>query len=239
MKKILSVLLVTTMILGLSACGSTANSTEDVATASDNASVEEIVEEETEEQETTEEVTEKVTEEVTEAVVESDTAEADSSTESKTLIVYYSATGTTEGVAEFIAEKTGGDLFELEPVDAYTDEDLDWTNQDSRVSVEHDNEDARNVELLETVVPDFDSYETVYIGYPIWWGIAAWPVDTFVKANDFTGKTVIPFATASSSGIGQSGELLEEMAGTGNWLDGEIFRRSATQEDINEWIDSL
>lgn len=229
MKKILSVLLVTTMILGLSACGSTANSTEDVATASDNARV---VEEVTDVQET-------ITEENIEKEVESDTVGADSSTESKTLIVYYSATGTTEGIAKLIAEKTGGDLFELEPVDTYTNEDLDWTKRDSRVSVEHDNENARNVELLETVVPDFDSYETVYIGYPIWWGIAAWPVDTFVKSNDFTGKTVIPFCTASSSGVGQSGKLLEEMAGTGNWLDGEIFRRSATQEDINKWVDSL
>lgn len=76
-------------------------------------------------------------------------------------------------------------------------------------------------------------------GYPIWWGIAAWPVDGFVKANDFTGKTVVTFCTAASSGIGQSGDLLEEMAGTGNWISGERFRSGATEDDIRAWIDGL
>lgn len=218
MKKIISALLVVTMVLGLSACGNTANSTEDVAVTDDNAGVEKNVEE---------------------AEAPDTEGTVDSATESKTLIVYYSATGTTKGVAESIAEKTSGTLFELQPVEPYTNEDLDWTDGDSRVSVEHDNENDRNVELQENTVPDFDSYDTVYIGYPIWWGIAAWPVDNFVKGNDFTGKTVIPFCTAASSGIGQSGELLEEMAGTGNWVDGEVFRGNATQEDINKWIDSL
>ncbi len=79
----------------------------------------------------------------------------------------------------------------------------------------------------------------IAIGYPIWWGIAAWPVDGFVKANDFTGKTVIPFCTAASSGIGQSGELLEEMAGTGNWLEGDRFRGSTSESDIQNWIEGL
>ena len=76
-------------------------------------------------------------------------------------------------------------------------------------------------------------------GHAIWWGIAAWPTDSFVKANDFTGKTVIPFCTSSSSGLGQSGELLAELAGTGEWLKGERFRSGVSQEDVNEWVDSL
>ena len=79
----------------------------------------------------------------------------------------------------------------------------------------------------------------MFIGYPIWWGIAAWPTDSFAKANDFTGKTVIPFCTSSSSGLGQSGELLAELAGTGEWLEGERFRSGVSQEDVNEWVDSL
>lgn len=79
----------------------------------------------------------------------------------------------------------------------------------------------------------------MFIGYPIWWGIAAWPTDSFVKANDFTGKTVIPFCTSSSSGLGQSGELLAELAGTGDWLEGQRFRSGVSQEDVNEWVDSL
>lgn len=126
-------------------------------------------------------------------------------------MVYYSASGNTERVAKDIAEAAGADLFEIVPTEVYTSEDLNWTNPDSRVSREHDDESLRDVPLTTTEVPDWDSYDTVFIGYPIWWGIAAWPVDTFVKNNDFTGKTVIPFATSSSSGMGQSGSLLADM----------------------------
>ena len=155
------------------------------------------------------------------------------------LVVYYSATGNTEAVAGYIAEATGGDLFELEPVEPYSDADLNWTDENSRVTQEHEDESLRDVELATDTVDNWDSYDTVFIGYPIWWGIAAWPVDGFVEANDFTGKTVIPFCTSSSSGLGQSGELLAEMAGTGDWQDGERFRSSASQEDVTEWVDSL
>ena len=155
------------------------------------------------------------------------------------LVVYYSATGNTEAVAGYIAEATGGDLFELEPAEPYTDADLNWTDENSRVTLEHEDESLRDVELVADTVDNWDSYDTVFIGYPIWWGIAAWPVDTFVEANDFTGKTVIPFCTSSSSGLGQSGELLAEMAGTGDWQEGERFRSSASQEDVTEWVDSL
>lgn len=157
----------------------------------------------------------------------------------KTLVVYYSASGNTKDVAEKIAKNTDGDLFEIEPKEPYTDDDLDWTNDDSRVSREHDDESLRDVELVSTTVDNWDSYDTVYIGYPIWWGIAAWPVDQFVKDNDFTGKTVIPFCTAASSGIGDSGNLLEEMAGTGDWKEGERFHSGVSESDIRSWIDSL
>ena len=157
----------------------------------------------------------------------------------KTLVVYYSATGNTKDVAEKIAQITNGDLFEIEPAEPYTDDDLDWTKDDSRVSKEHEDESLRDVELVSTTVDNWDSYDTVYIGYPIWWGIAAWPVDGFVKANDFTGKTVIPFCTAASSGIGDSGNLLKELAGTGDWKDGERFHGGTSESDISSWIDSL
>ena len=157
----------------------------------------------------------------------------------KTLIVYYSASGNTEEAASYIAAATGGDLFELEPKEAYTDADLDWTDDDSRVCREHENEDERKVELVSETAPDWDSYETVFIGYPIWWGIAAWPVDGFIAANDFTGKTVIPFCTSASSGFGESGELLEEMAGTGDWLEGERFSSGVSEEDVKNWVDGL
>ena len=160
-------------------------------------------------------------------------------TNGDTLVVYFSATGNTEEAAGYIAEITGGDLFALEPADPYTSEDLNWTNEDSRVVYEHDNPDARAVELVADTVDNWEDYDTVFIGYPIWWGIAAWPVDTFVEANDFTGKTIIPFCTSSSSGLGESGDLLEELAGTGNWLEGGRFSSGVTEETVQAWIDSL
>ena len=154
----------------------------------------------------------------------------------KTLIVYYSATNNTEAVAGYIADATSADLFELVPVEPYTSDDLDWTNRDSRVSKEHDDESLRVVELENAVPDNWDEYDTVFIGYPIWWGIAAWPVDSFISSNDFTGKTVIPFCTSSSSGLGQSGELLRDAAGTGNWLEGQRFQSRASEDTVKEWV---
>ena len=157
----------------------------------------------------------------------------------KVLVVYYSASGNTERVAKDIADAAGADLFEITPTEVYTDDDLNWRNSDSRVSREHDDEFLRDVPLTTTEVPDWDSYDTVFIGYPIWWGIAAWPVDNFVKANDLTGKTVIPFATSTSSGMGQSGNLLRDLAGTGDWQDGQRFRSNASADDAADWVSSL
>ena len=157
----------------------------------------------------------------------------------KTLVVYYSASGRTKTVAETIAETAGADLFEIVPDEPYTSEDLDWTNDDSRVSREHDNESLRDVELVKVTPDNWDSYDTILIGYPIWWGIAAWPVDNFVKGNDFSGKTVIPFCTSSSSGLGQSGTLLEQMAGTGTWQEGQRFSSGASASEDQDWVNSL
>ena len=180
----------------------------------------------------------------TEQPESSSTAPAESEPETqpetgKTLVVYYSASGNTERVAKDIAEAAGADLFEIVPTEVYTSEDLNWTNPDSRVSREHDDESLRDVPLTTTEVPDWDSYDTVFIGYPIWWGIAAWPVDTFVKNNDFTGKTVIPFATSSSSGMGQSGSLLADMAGTGEWQEGQRFSSGVSSDDVQSWVNGL
>ena len=155
------------------------------------------------------------------------------------LVVYFSATGNTEAVANYIAESTSGTLFELVPVNEYTDADLNYSNHNSRVYQEYENEELRDVELVSTAIENWDEYDTVFIGYPIWWGIAAWPVNDFIEDNDFTGKTVIPFCTSSSSGLGQSGTLLEELAGTGNWLQGHRFRSSASESDVSSWLEEL
>ena len=138
-----------------------------------------------------------------------------------------------------IAQATGGDLFAITPAEPYTDDDLNWRDEDSRVNAEHDDPSLQSVELTDAVPDDWDSYDTVFLGYPIWWGVAAWPVSSFVEANDFAGKTVIPFCTSSSSGLGQSGELLAELAGAGDWREGQRFRSSAGQEEVSAWVDSL
>lgn len=166
-------------------------------------------------------------------------SEPEKETEGKTLIVYYSATGNTERAANMIKDYTGGELFELEPAVQYSDTDLNWSNDNSRVVKEHDNPEQREVELVSTTVDDWESVSVVYLGYPIWWGIAAWPVDGFVQANDFTGKTVIPFCTSTSSGLGESGSLLAEMAGTGDWREGVRFSSGVSENDVKTWIEGL
>jgi flavodoxin len=210
MKKLTALFLSLAMLFGLAACGNGNNSNSSASESS-----------ETENSQT--------------SSAEGTPAE----TEGETLVVYFSATGNTEQAAAYIADITGGDLFELEPADPYTDEDLNYNNEDSRVSREYEDESLRNVELVADTVENWDSYDTVFIGYPIWWGIAAWPVDAFVEANDFTGKTVIPFATSASSGLGESGQLLAELAGTGDWQEGMRFRSSVSEGDVQEWLDSL
>ena len=217
MKKLISVMLTGVMAMGLLAgCGSSSESAEE-------DSSEQAAQEET--QDDTEETA-------------GDTSDAASGS-GNVLIAYYSATGNTEEVANVIADATGGDLFELELVEPYTDDDLNWTDDNSRVSQEHEDESLRDVELVSSTPENWDSYDTVFIGYPIWWGIAAWPVDSFVESNDFTGKTVIPFATSASSGMGESGQLLEEMAGTGEWQEGQRFRSGADEPDVQEWVNGL
>ena len=223
MEKLTALLLSVVLVLSLAACGS-ANKPASSTTQPETSAP-----------------TEQPTTEPSES---SSTAPAESEPETqpetgKTLVVYYSASGNTERVAKDIAEAADADLFEIVPTEVYTSDDLDWTNPDSRVSREHDDESLRDVPLTTTEVPDWDSYDTVFIGYPIWWGIAAWPVDTFVKNNDFTGKTVIPFATSSSSGMGQSGSLLADMAGTGEWQEGQRFSSGVSSDDVQSWVNGL
>lgn len=158
---------------------------------------------------------------------------------SRILVAYYSATGSTAHVANYIAEELNADIFELVPVNNYSSADLNWTNSSSRVNAEHNDESKRDVELVKTAPDNWENYDVVFVGYPIWWGIAAWPVNNFVKDNDFSGKTVIPFCTSTSSGLGQSGTLLAEMAGEGNWQTGQRFQSSASQSAVVNWVKGL
>lgn len=223
MKKLTALLLSVVLVLSLAACGSANKPASSTMQPETSVPTEQPATEPSESSSTTPEESEPGTQPET----------------GKTLVVYYSASGNTERVAKDIAEAAGADLFEIVPTEVYTSDDLDWTNPDSRVSREHDDESLRDVPLTTTEVPDWDSYDTVFIGYPIWWGIAAWPVDTFVKNNDFTGKTVIPFATSSSSGMGQSGSLLADMAGTGEWQEGQRFSSGVSSDDVQSWVNGL
>ena len=229
MRKLTAIFLSLAMVLSLAACGTSASNETSAPETSDSAASSE-----TQEPGATLKSTEPA--ESTEEPSSRPGTEGDAG---GTLVVYYSATGNTEQVANYIADITGGDLFELEPAEPYTDDDLNYGNEDSRVSREYADESLRDVELVSTTVDNWDQYDTVFIGYPIWWGIAAWPVDGFVEANDFTGKTVIPFCTSASSGLGESGQLLAELAGTGDWQEGMRFRSSASEVDVQEWIDGL
>ena len=210
MKKFLTVLMSLSLVFGLAACSNGTTAGTSDSSGPESAAV---------------------------STAEEDAASTGQS--GSTLVVYFSATGNTEQAANYIAQVTGGDLFELVPTQPYTSDDLNWTDDNSRVVREHDNPDQRNVELEQDTVENWDAYDTVYIGYPIWWGIAAWPVDTFVQANDFTGKTVIPFCTSSSSGLGDSGRLLADLAGTGDWQQGQRFSSRVTLEEVQSWIDSM
>ena len=236
-KRTLSFFLSLVMLLLLAACSGNGNSSsQDSSSAAESASESSISEpSSSSESETSSQVSSQATasSEVSSEAVTEDAAG------SNVLVVYYSATGNTEEAANYIAQATGGDLFELEPVEPYTEEDLNYGDENSRVSREHEDESLRDVELVADTVDNWDQYDTVFIGYPIWWGIAAWPVDGFVEANDFTGKTVIPFCTSASSGLGQSGELLANLAGTGDWQEGIRFRSSVSKEDVQSWIEGL
>lgn len=176
-----------------------------------------------------------------ESTIESTSVSNDESKTSngKVLVVYYSAQNHTKKVAEQIAENLNADTFEIEPKEKYTEDDLDWTNEKSRVSKEHDDESLRNVELKTTDAPNWSDYSVVLIGYPIWWGEAAWPTNTFVKANDFTGKTVYTFCTSVSSGLGQSTKNLAKLANSGTFKDGQRFSSSADNDEIKKFTDSL
>ena len=157
--------------------------------------------------------------------------------EGGTLVVFFSATGTTKGVAEKIAALTDADLYEIKAAQEYTDADLNWHDSKSRTTLEQNDHSVRPEIAGEAV--SLDGYSVVYIGYPIWWGEEPRILDTFVESCDFSGVTVIPFCTSSSSGIGRSGQNLADNAGSGNWLDGKRFGAGASESDLQAWIDSL
>ncbi len=165
------------------------------------------------------------------------TAEAAPEPHSEVLVVYFSATGTTKGVAEKLAALTGGELYEIVPAEPYSAADLNWNDRNSRSTIEQNDKATRPAIGSDALDPA--GYSTVYIGFPIWWGEEPRIMDTFVESYDFDGVTLIPFCTSSSSGIGRSGRNLAENAKSGNWLEGKRFGAGVTEAELRAWIDSL
>ena len=207
MKKIIALLIAVLLVFGLTACGGGAESAEENAA-----------------------------ETAAESSSEETTAE-EPQTDTGVLVVYFSATGTTRGVAEKIASVTGADLYEIKAAQEYTAEDLDWNDSDSRTTHEQNDPSVRPEIGSDPV--SLEGYSTIYIGFPIWWGEEPRIMDTFVESYDFDGKTMIPFCTSSSSGIGMSGKNLESNAGSGKWLDGQRFSGSVSEDELRTWIEGL
>ena len=157
--------------------------------------------------------------------------------ESDTLVIYFSCTGTTRGVAEKLANVTGADLYEIVHAVPYTDEDLNYNDRSTRATWEQDHPDTRPEIGGDDV--DLTGYTTVYIGYPIWWGEEPRILCTFVESHDFTDKTVIPFCTSGGSGMGRSGDDLANLAGTGTWLKGARHSGSISENDLLAWVNAL
>ena len=153
------------------------------------------------------------------------------------LVVYFSATGTTRGVAEKLAEGLSADLYEIVPEEPYTDADLNYNDSKSRTSIETDDPDCRPAIAGE--LPDLTGYDTVLIGYPIWWGDVPRIVSNFVEQVDLTDKTMAVFFTSGGSGLGSSMKHLETQSGAGTWLEGKRFSGSATVEEVTSWAKSL
>lgn len=153
------------------------------------------------------------------------------------LVIYFSATGNTKAIAESIADGLHADTYEIVPQEPYTDADLDYNNNNSRSTQEMSNPSARPE--ISGTIDNFEQYDTVFIGYPIWWGEAPRILDTFVESYDFTGKTVVPFCTSISSGVGSSANRLESLAGSGEWVDGQRFNETESADKVQEWAEQF
>ncbi|MBD5542196.1 MAG: flavodoxin [Lachnospiraceae bacterium] len=169
-----------------------------------------------------------------------DTTESEPVTDSKDvkiLVAYFSATNTTEGVAEYIADGLSADLYEIVPEQPYTDNDLNYHDDNSRTTIEMNDRSVRPA--VSGSVENMEQYDIVFIGYPIWWGDAPRILSTFVESYDFSGKMIIPFCTSGSSGLGSSAENLEQLTSGARWLEGRRFSGSDSRDTVMEWVNTL
>jgi flavodoxin len=255
MKRIISIVMAALLAASLAACGSSTQAetteaqteaqTEDgeQKEAAENTSAEtEAKQEETAPTETEPAAEAPSAQTATESAAEAPAAEPESDTaapaaHSDVLVAYFSATGTTKGVAEKIASITGGDLYEILAAQPYTEDDLNYNVDNSRSTTEQNDKNVRPEIGSEDI--SLEGYKTIYLGFPIWWGEEPRILDTFVEKYSFDGITVIPFCTSGGSGIGRSGPNMEALAGSGTWLEGERFSGSVSEADLQSWIDGL
>lgn len=162
-------------------------------------------------------------------------AEEGKMTDKNVLVAYFSATGTTAGVAKRLATAVNADLFEIKPQQVYTEADLDWRDKQSRSSIEM--ADASSRPAIADKVEDMSKYDVVFVGFPIWWYREPSIIDTFMESYDFSGKTVVPFATSGSSGMGKSGEIMQSLAPQAKVLSGKRFSADASEAELKTWAD--
>ena len=209
MRKIAVILIAVMMVIGLAACGNSEEAGSDSGSAGSSSAAE------------------------SSAASEGSSAAGGSDV----LVVYFSQTGNTKGIAEKIADIEGADIYEIEAAKEYTSDDLNYDDPESRATVEQNDPSARPEIGNEPV--SLEGYKKIFIGYPIWWGQEPRIMDTFVESNEFDGITMIPFCTSGSSDIGDSGKNLEKNAGSGNWLDGKRFEGGASEDDVRSWIEGM
>ena len=223
MRRIISVVLTALLFSALTACGSSAKAETAGTTAV------------TEAQTTAAETQTNAAETTTTAAAEVQTSAP--AAHSDVLVAYFSATGTTKGVAERIASVTGGDLYEILAAKPYSAADLNYNDRSSRSTKEQNDKSVRPEIGSENI--SLEGYKTIYLGFPIWWGEEPRILDTFAEKYSFEGITVIPFCTSGGSGIGRSGRNMETLAGSGTWLEGKRFSGNVSEAELKSWIDGL
>lgn len=235
MKKFAAILLTFLMAVSLMACAGNGEPAETSSPDVESSVSEEISASESSaaESEPESEAAQSDEMEETEPIPEADTGAEGT----KVLVAYFSATNTTEGVAEHIANGLNADLYEIVPEEPYTDADLDYNDNNSRSTLEMNDPSARPA--ISGSVENMEQYDIVFIGYPIWWGDAPRIVSTFMESYDFSGKTIVPFCTSGGSGIGSSASNLEQLTNDAAWLDGWRLNGSDSQDTVMEWVNGL
>lgn len=229
MKKLFSLICVLMMVFALTACDSQSAETENSSTASAASQGTEM--------QKPEQVPQEEIPATEESDAETETAQP-AENSSSVLVAYFSATGTTKTLAGYAAQTMDADLYEIIPEVPYTSEDLDYGDSNSRSSIEQN--DAGSRPAISGSAENMEQYDTIFLGYPIWWGEAPRIICTFMESYDFSGKTIVPFCTSGGSGVGTSARNLQELAGSGvTWLEGERLSSEITHEEMVNWINGL